>query len=329
MYNVGSRLKQIGSLFRDSASAWSDDNAPRLGASLAFYTLLSMAPLLVVIVGVAALAFGREAAEGQLAWQIQGLVGRPGARVIQDVIRAAYRPGTGIAAAVLSLVTLLLGASSVVGELRDALNIVWHVPSAPGATGLRGLARLVKQRLYTFVMVLGVGFLLMISLVLSAWIAAMGKFFGTWLPVPEWALHGVNFLVSFIVITFLFAAIYKVLPDLPIEWSDVAVGAAVTALIFSAGKQLIALYLGKASFASTYGAAGSLVVVLVWVYYSAQLFFFGAEFTKLYTQKYGSHFARRLEPAPPQPSNVVLDASGHACAGSPQNAEESKIQLSS
>ena len=257
------RLKDIVELVRETASAWSGDNAPRLGASLAFYTLLSLAPLLVVIVAVAAVVFGRQAAEGQLAWQIQGLVGREEAKAIQAVIRAATRPTTGVLATLVSILTLAVGATTVVVELRDALNTIWHVPPERSKTGFAGVAVLLKQRFYSFAVVLGVGFLLLVSLVLSAWIAAMGKFFGSMLPVTEPILHVVTFLVSFVVITFLFAAIYRVLPEVQLEWSDVLVGASFTSLTFTLGKQLIGLYLGKASFDSTYGAAGSLVMVLV------------------------------------------------------------------
>ncbi len=299
------RLKDIVELVRETASAWSGDNAPRLGASLAFYTLLSLAPLLVVIVAVAAVVFGRQAAEGQLAWQIQGLVGREEAKAIQAVIRAATRPTTGVLATLVSILTLAVGATTVVVELRDALNTIWHVPPERSKTGFAGVAVLLKQRFYSFAVVLGVGFLLLVSLVLSAWIAAMGKFFGSMLPVTEPILHVVTFLVSFVVITFLFAAIYRVLPEVQLEWSDVLVGASFTSLTFTLGKQLIGLYLGKASFDSTYGAAGSLVMVLVWVYYSAQLFFFGAEFTKIYVRKYGSHFAAQLEKIAPKPESVI------------------------
>jgi len=288
------RLKDIAGLLRQAASDWSDDNALRLSASFAFYTLLSLAPLLVLIVAVAALAFGRKAAEGQLAWEIQGIVGIDQARAVETVIRSALKPEGNVIATLFSVLTLALGATSVVVELQDALNFIWHVPTGQGKTKLAGIASLVKQRFYSLVMVLAVGFLLLVSLVISAWIAAMGESFGAKLPIPESGLHAISFLISFLVITFLFAAIYKIMPDVVLKWSDVLVGASFTSLLFTAGKQLIGLYLGKAAIGSSYGAAGSLVIVLVWVYYSAQLFFFGAEFTKVYTRKYGSHFAAKL-----------------------------------
>lgn len=307
-------LKEIGGVLKETVNEWISDKAPRLGASLAFYTLLSLAPLVVVIVAVAAIAYGQKAAQGQLVWQIQDLVGSDGAKAIQALIQGAYKPGTGIIATVLGVLTLAFGASSVVVELRDALNTIWHIPVDSSAGGLASISRLAKERAYSFALVLGVGFLLLVSLVLNAWIAALGRFFGSLLPARESVLHVGAFLLSFLVITFLFAAIYKVLPDVHLEWSDVAVGAFVTALFFTIGKHLIGLYLGKASFGSTYGAAGSLVLVLVWVYYSAQLFFLGAEFTKVYTRTFGSQFQNKLKPVPPKPDCVILDPSTNAPA---------------
>jgi membrane protein len=285
-------------LLEETVDEWVDDKAPRLSASLAFYTLLSMAPLLIIIVAVAALIYGQEAARGQLVWQIQGLVGSESAKTIQGLILSAYKPGTGIVASLLGLLTLAFGASSVVVELRDALNTIWRIAPDPRNTGLAGIVWMAKERFYSCALILGVGFLLLVSLVLNAWIAAMGRFFVIFLPTSEAVLHAGAFSISFFVITFLFAAIYKLLPDVHLRWSDVVIGASATSLFFTAGKQLIALYLGKASFASTYGAASSLVIVLVWVYYSAMLFFLGAEFTKVYTKTFGSHSSNRPHAAP-------------------------------
>ena len=191
---------------------------------------------------------------------------------------------------------MAIGATSVVVELTDALNTIWKVPTPGGDTGLvAGIRRIAKERFYSFAMVLGIGFLLLVSLVLSAWLAAMGRFFRSFLPAPEPILEAATFLISFIVVTALFAAIYKLLPAVRLEWSDVIIGASVTSLMFTIGKQLVGLYLGKAGFGSTYGAAGSLAVLLVWVYYSAQLFFLGAEFTKVYTRTFGSKLRMKLE----------------------------------
>ena len=330
---VGQRLRQflrlrgieIGTLLKQTAHAWLDHNVPQLGASLAFYTLLSLAPLLIVAVAVAALVFGQKAAQGQLIWEIQDLVGTEGARAIQGLIQSAYKPATGTAATVLGVLTLVFGASAVVVELRDALNIIWHVPAAAAFSSLRIFLRLIKERFYLFGLILGVGFLLLVSLALNAAIAALGSLFGSLLPASESVLHLSVFLISFLVITFLFAAIYKFLPDVQLKWSDVIVGACFTSLLFTIGKQLIGIYLGKASFGSTYGAAGSLVIVLVWVYYSAQLFFFGAEFTKIYTETFGSRLDIRLAVNTPTPENVVLDPTTGLPAG--KGSEKASVTL--
>jgi len=323
IHEVGQRLRQflglrgaeIGALLKKTFNAWIDDNATRLGASLAFYTMLSLAPLLIVVVAVAALAFGQKAAQGQLIWEIQDLVGKEGALAIQGLIQSAYSPAAGTTATVLGVLTLVFGASGVVAELRDALNIIWHVPSAATFSSLRGFLRLIRERFYLFGLILGVGFLLLVSLALNAAIATLGSLFGSLLPASESLLHLAVFLISFLVITFLFAAIYKFLPDVRLQWSDVMVGACFTSLLFTVGKQLIGIYLGKASFGSAYGAAGSLVIVLVWVYYSAQLFFFGAVFTKIYTETFGSRLDTRLAVNPPTPENVIVDPTTGLPAG--------------
>ena len=295
------RPKELLTLLRKSVVECIDDNVPRLGASLAFYTLLSLAPLLVVIVAIAAISYGKQAAQGQLFWQIQGLVGSEVARAIQTLLQGAYKPRTGVFATALGILTLVIGASSVVVDLRCALNTIWHVPVAPDGFGLASVLRLLRERFYSFALVMGAGFLLLISLVLNASLAAMGKFFSDLLPAPEGMLQAATSVVSFLVSTALFAAIYKLMPEVQLRWSDVTVGACFTAFLFTIGKQLIGLYLGRASFGSTYGAAGSLVVVLVWVYYSSQLFFFGAELTKMYTKNFGSHQTAKLDLNPPRP----------------------------
>jgi membrane protein len=302
-------FRELLELLRETVDEWLGDKARRLGASLAFYTLLSLAPLLIVIIAVAALVYGQEAACGQLVWQIQGFVGPDGAKAIQGLIQSAYKPGAGLIASLLALVALALGASSVVVELRDALNTIWHVTPDPGNAGFASILRLARERFYSFALILAAGLLLLASLVLNALVAAMGTYYGSLLPTPEAIVHAATFLSSFLVITFLFAAIYKLLPDVHLRWSDVAIGASVTSLLFTIGKQLISLYLGKASFGSTYGAAGSLVIVLVWVYYSAMLFFLGAEFTKVYTKTFGSQLSNKLQLVPPTPDNRVVTPS--------------------
>jgi membrane protein len=276
--------KSLWDLIKQTASSWSDINAPRLGAALAFYTLLSIAPLLVVCIGIAGLIFGAQAAQDQIAAQIANVVGWQNAETLQALLQHANKPAAGIAATVVGFLTLLFGASGVFGELRDSMNLVWGVKGTSGS----GIVGMIKYRFVSFAMVLGIGFLLLVSLVLSAGIAAAGKFLQGRMPIPEPALHLTSTAVTFITVTVLFALLYKFVPDAHIEWGDVAIGAGVTSALFSIGKFLIALYLGKASVGSAYGAAGSLVVFIVWVYYSAQIFFLGAEFTHVFAERHGS-----------------------------------------
>lgn len=282
-------MSEVWRLIKETASKWNDLNAPRLGAALAFYTTLSMAPLLVVCVSIAGLAFGAKAAGSQIVWQIQTVIGQQGGEVIESVLLDAAKPAHGIFAAAVGVFMLLFGASGVFGELRDSLNYVWGVKCA--ASG--GWLGMVKYRFFSFAMVLGIGFLLLVSLVLSAAIAAAGKFLDRYLPAPEAVLHLGSIVISFLAVTVLFALLYKVVPDVRIEWQDVWIGAAVTSLLFSVGKLLIGLYLGKAGVGSAYGAAGSLVAFLVWVYYSAQIFFLGAEFTHTFAERHGSRAQAR------------------------------------
>ncbi len=277
------QFKALPGLLKEALREWINDNAPRLGASLAFYTLLSLAPFVVIIVAVAALAYGQKAAQGQLVWQIRDLVGPDRAGTIQEIIKGAYKPRAGVLATLLGLLILGFGASSVFVELHDALNTIWHVPLRRHRTNAATVIRLIKDRFLSFTMVLGTGFLLLVLLVLNAWIAAVG------ISLPQIA----TFVMSVLVIAVLFAALYKTVPDVRLKWSDVALGAAVTSLLFTIGKQFIGLYFAKTSLGSTYGAAGSLLVVLLWVYYSAQLFFWGAEFTKVYTKTLGSQCERQ------------------------------------
>ncbi len=283
------RFSQLRGLLTGTWDSFLEHNVPRLGASLAFYTMLSLAPLLVVVIAVAGWAFGREAAVGQLVWQIQELAGYEGAQAVKSLLTAAHKPAAGSIAAILGVLTLFVGASSAIAELRDALNTIWNVPPKKACGPLQSMLAILKDRTLAFTMVLGIGFLLLVSLAINAALAALGAYFQSYLPANEWILQAANFLISFFVITLLFALIYKVLPDTYIAWGDVALGSAITSLLFTAGKMLLGLYLGKAAFLSTYGAAGSLVVLLLWVYYSAQIFFLGAEFTHTYAEYYGSH----------------------------------------
>ncbi|MBY0504917.1 MAG: YihY/virulence factor BrkB family protein [Bryobacteraceae bacterium] len=279
MYTRSIRLTQqpysLWPILRHTWLAWNLHDAPRLGAALAFYTILSMAPLVILVVAFAAAFLGYSAAQDQLLSQVRDLIGQAGADAVKVTIEHAQEPSSGLFASAVGLVTLFFGASGVFLELRSALNTIWQVPPAEQMR----FGDFLKQRFFSFGMVLAIGFLLLVSLVLSAALAAAGKFFDTWLPVPESVLTSLNFLVSFAATAVLFALIFKYVPDKSIPWREVRVGAIVTAFLFTVGKALIGLYLGKASVGSAYGAAGSLVVVIVWVYYSSQLFFLGAEFT--------------------------------------------------
>jgi len=258
----------IGSLLKSLVADWWEDNAPRLGAALAYYTLFSLSPLLVIAVAIAGLIFGREAAQGHIVAQIEGLVGHDGAVAVQAMIESARKPATGIAASLVGLLTLLAGATGLFGELQAALNTIWEVPAQPG----HGIIGVLKNRFLSFAMVLGMGFLLLVSLLVSAELAATGHLVGGLFPAMASLAQILNFLVSILVTTLLFAMIYKYLPNVAIAWKDVWIGATATALLFTAGKFLIGLYLGTSGVTSAYGAASSLVIILMWVYYSAQIF---------------------------------------------------------
>ncbi len=253
---------------------------------MAFYSLLSLAPLLLVLVSIVGLVFGHSAAEQQTVRQAQALVGPAAGKAMAAFLQGSKNTTQGAIATALGLITLLFSASGVVIELRDALNLIWDVPT-PSMSGLQMVTSYLKERLFSFGIVLGIGFLLIISLVLSTWIAALGALFPV--SAAETALlHVVNSLVSFVVITGLFAAIYKIMPDVHVEWGDVILGGAVTSLLFTIGKFVLGIYLGRASYSSMYGAAASIVILIAWIYYSGQIFFLGAEFTRTFARKYGS-----------------------------------------
>jgi membrane protein len=282
-------LTQIWDLTRKSVEAWVDDYAPSMGAALAYYTLFSIAPLLIIAIAVAGLVFGQEAARGEIVVQIQGLIGREGAIAVQSLLKSANEPAQGIFLTVVSIITLVIGATTVFAELQSDLDRIWRVPAPAKGNDIWILLR---TRLLSFGLVLGLGFLLLISLVISAAIAAFGKWWDGVFEGWEALLQAINFGISFAITTLLFALIYKLMPRASIAWRDVWVGAGVTALLFEIGKFLIGLYLGKTSVASGFGAAGSLVVLLVWVYFAAQIFLLGAEFTWVYSHMYGSKAAQ-------------------------------------
>jgi len=288
------RADDIKRMLKDSVRAWLADYAPSMGAALSYYTIFSIAPLLVIVIAIAGLAFGEKAASGAIFEQMRGMVGDSGAIAIQGLVASASKPATSIFAAVTGIITLVLGATTVLGELQTALDRIWRAPPAEP----KGWWRLLRGRVLSFSMILVIGFLLLVSLVLSAAIVAIGDWWGPWFGRMRWLLEALNFVVSFMVVTALFAMIYKVLPRVRIAWRDVWIGAAVTALLFTAGKFLIGLYIGKSGVSSGFGAAGSVVVLLVWVYYSAQIFLLGAEFTSIYTYRFGSLRGKAPPPAP-------------------------------
>lgn len=275
---------KLWQVVKTTARDWVDDDAATLAAALAYYALLSLAPLLVISVGVAGWFLGPEAARGQVAGQLGGIVGGEAAQGIQAVVASADEPKRGIIGAVVGVVTLFVGASGVFGQLQTSLDTIWEVKPKPD----RGLLGQVKDRFFSFSMVLGVAFLLLVSLVLSAALSSFGTFLADTLPGGAVLWQVINFALSFGIVTVLFALIFKVIPDAKVGWRDVWLGAAVTALLFAIGKQLLGLYLGKAAVGSAYGAAGSIVALVVWVYYAAQILFVGAEFTQAHARQQGA-----------------------------------------
>jgi membrane protein len=289
----GMNLKGMWMLIKDTFVRWIDDNPFQLGAALAYYTLFSMAPLLLMAIAVAGLVFSREASHTQIIGVTEDLVGVQSARAIQAIIESAgQRPDSGFFATAVGTILLLLGAAGVVGQLHDSLNAIWRVAPKTG----RGIRGFLQDRLVSYSMVLSVAFLLLVSLVISAVLTAITGIVDDFLPIDAATAHILDLVFSFAFITLLFAVIYKFVPDVRIAWRDVWIGAAVTSLLFSVGKYLIGFYLGHSAVTSIYGAAGSLVTLLLWVYYSSLMFFFGAELTQVYATRYGSRVVRRKTP---------------------------------
>jgi membrane protein len=274
-------MSWFAKILKDTFSQFLEERAPRMAAALAFYTTFSLAPLLIIVVAFAGLVFGQDAAQGRLLGEIQGLVGVSGASVIQDLIASARKPASGTVAAVIGVVTLLVGATGVVSELQDSLNTIWNVESV----ATNGIVAIVEQRLMSFAMILGIGFLLLVSLILSAALSAATAFATQAMTIPDSILHLADLMLSFAAITVLFALIYKIVPDAEIRWRDVWLGAAAASLLFALGKLALSFYIARSGVESAYGAAGSLVVLLLWVYYSAQILFLGAELTQVYTTR--------------------------------------------
>jgi len=269
-------------VFKEAGSWWLKDSIPRLAAALSFYTAFSMAPLILLVVSLAGLVFGRDAIQGRVVEQFSGLMGPESASTLQTLLQGAYHPAKGLVASTVSIFSLLIGAFGVLSELKGALNLIWRVREPSG------LKHLIGQNIRYFGMILAIGFLLMVSLLASAAMSAFGKWMGGAMPISANVLYFVNFMVSFGVTTLLFAAMYKVLPTTLIAWRDVWMGAAMTSLLFSIGKIALGFYLGRGVIGSTYGGAGSILIVLLWVYYSGFIFYLGAEFTKVYSKYYGS-----------------------------------------
>jgi len=302
-------FKDFFGLLKKTFDEWNEDKAPRLGAALSFYTVFSLAPLLIIVIAIAGLAFGQQAAQDKIDEQIRGLVGAQGADLIQTMIENARKPQEGILATVIGFATLLLGGLGAFGQLQDALNTIWEVTPKPG----RGWKGIFQDRLASSGLVLGIGFLLLVSLVISAGLSALGNFVTSTLGELTLIAQALNILISFLVITFLFTLIFKFLPDVKIAWRDVWIGAALTSVFFNVGKSAIGFYLGSSSVASAYGAAGSLIILLLWIYYSAQIMLFGAEFTQVYANQYGS----KIEPAP---NAVPVTEATRAQQGLPRQA---------
>lgn len=271
-------------LVKQTVEEWQEDKASRLAAALAYYTVFSLPPLLIIALAIAGWLYDDpQVAQEHLLRQVGSLVGQDGAEAVAQILENASGPGKGLLALVIGVITLLFGASGVFAQLQETMNTIWEVQPRPG----RGIMGTIKDRFFSFTMVLGVGFLLLVSLLLSAILAAMGEFISGWLPQAIVLAQVINFVVSFAVTVLLIAMIYKIVPDVEVKWNDVWIGAIVTAALFTVGKWAIGFYLGRSAPASTYGAAGSLIIILLWIYYSAQILFLGAEFTQVYARRFG------------------------------------------
>ena len=296
------RPKNFFHLLVKAVKAWSADYAPSMGAAISYYTVFSLAPLLVIVIAVAGAAFGREAVQGLISQELSGLMGAEGAKMVEGLVASASDTDRGLIAGLLGLAVLLVGATTVFAELQSALDRIWKVPEKEKPSGLFGLLR---ARVLSFGLILGVAFLLMVSLVVSTVLAAVGSWAGGLMPGWETLLHVLNTVASVSILTLLSGMIFKLMPSTPIRWRDVWVGALVTAVLFEIGKLLIGLYIGKSGMTESFQAAGALVVLLAWVYYAAQIFLLGAEFTKAYADEHGSLSGQRaMAPAPEHPTKA-------------------------
>jgi membrane protein len=291
-------------MFVKAGKAWVDDYAPSMGAAISYYTVFSLAPLLVIVIAVAGALFGREAVQGLISEQLSGLIGGEGAKFVENLVAAASDTDKGLVAGIISFFVLLVGSTTVFAELQSALDRIWHVPDSKKPSGIWAILR---ARLLSFGLILGLAFLLMASLVVSTALAALGAWAGNLMPGWETLLHVINVMVSLTVFTLLFAMIFKLLPSTDIAWRDVWVGAFVTAVLFEIGKLLIGLYIGKSGMTESFAAAGSLVVLLAWVYYASQIFLLGAEFTKVYADEHGSLSGREAMQATEKKAELAKD----------------------
>ncbi|NTU84995.1 MAG: YihY/virulence factor BrkB family protein [Chloroflexales bacterium] len=299
-------FSQARELVAEAFGDWNEDKAPRLAAALAYYTIFSLAPLLIIAIGIAGLLFGAEAARGEVSGQLTSLLGPDGAQAVEQMLSASDRPAAGALATILGIAALLFGAAGVFGQLQDALNTIWEVAPKPG----RGIWGFIKDRFLSFAMVLGTGFLLLVSLLLGAFLTGLGQFVVGEAFQQSLIWRGVNLVVQAAVVFGLFTLIFKLLPDVEIAWRDVLLGAGITTALFFVGRLLIALYLRFTATGSTFGAAGSLVIVLIWIFYSAQILFFGAELTQVYARRYGSQIR-------PSSNAVPVTADARAQQGMP------------
>ncbi len=307
-------FKHFFEIGKKAVNAWLDDFAPSMGAAISYYTVFSLAPLLVIVIAIAGAIFGRDAVMGQITGQLTGLIGHEGATLVQSLVASARDTERGLVAGTISVVVLLVGATTVFAELQSALDRIWHVPEREKPQGVWAVLR---ARLLSFGLILGLAFMLMVSLVVGAATSALGGWVGTLLPASELLLHVVNIAISLGLSAVLFAMIFKLMPSTPVAWHDVRIGALVTAVLFEVGKVLIGLYIGKSGITESFQAAGSLVVLLAWVYYAAQIFLLGAEFTKIYADEHGSHAAAR--------ANRVTEATAEA--GTHQDAPSREAAL--
>lgn len=293
------RIRNFFDLLKQTFKEWNEDHAPRLAAALAYYTAFSIAPLLVVVIGIVGIVVSQDTVQNQILAEVRRSVGPDAAKMVGELITNTSKPAEGLLATILGIMTLLLGAGGAFGQLQDALNTIWDVD--PTSTGKRntGVIFQIRNKFLSFGMVLVVGFLLLVSLVINAVIAAVSTYVVNLVPGVEFLLSLVNLVISFVVITAMFAMLYKFLPKIKLEWRDVTVGAAMTSVLFTIGRFLLGWYLGRSGTASAYGAAGSFVLILLWIYYSAQIVLFGAEFTQVFARRHGSLQGSNVVPTSP------------------------------